>query len=665
MGISVVKIYAEYFANFLTAGLFISFQKVSSVAIKPVFDKIITKSGYKKVWCIGAVPVTFNKNLSQIFRQELTNCCPGAKVVINMKIIPCDDSHDNDKFRRAMYSAEKTYTIYKQVFDELEPSKRITGTVIRNPDNGAKVVVNEQLVKTHEFKYRSFEYVYTQSTSGMCFGYVYYFVECTVSKVKRLQTVTNRVKSIVSELNLFSYEIYGNLSQYLNNFGPAGYFEGNIEGSNHMLFSSENMASFSPFTTKGLVGGHGVIFGLSYGSRLPVAFSFTEGRTAQVAIIVALAGHGKTFLALSMIFSMLSLMHHVNVMDWKGGEYDRALEFANSIKINMSDTNPSFVNTLRLDDLSMLDIELAKELFDYAISGTIAAFSIMTNLQSGEGNPQDLEAILNDAVVKLYAKEDVSPTHIESFRKTKDWKLSMLLPVILDLASSKSYTPQKQALCKLVVDRCNMFLGDGLYSSMFDNEITLRNVIDKELVIYDFNKNEDARDFGPIESLKIFMMSFLNNKKAVVLRRVGLFTDDIYEEFQRTRNNAPVCKYISEKVTGSRSDNKNVWLLFNTLSAFQHVGNITDNYVDAIRSNVTTGIFGYMNENDIQAVPELFGYKFNDIQHYIEQINRNNEELHNYFAIHAETGVTLDRDIFKAELPDFITEKMHTRSVSS
>lgn len=656
------NLYAEYIANWLTGGALIRKEKMSAMSIKPTYHSIITQRGFKKVWCVRGVPTEFNENITQFFRQEIAKDMKGVKVIVNMHLEHTEEAPDTDKYRRYMESRVASYDVYKEIFEGLSRTKKMTGSTLRDPMTGQRIRVNEATLKNLENEVNSYMYVFDKYKVGVQFGYCNYFVEVIVDDKVKFDLIEKRMRTSTMQYGLYLQEITGSLSKYMRNYGPAGFKTENIENVNSMLMSTENLTAFSPFDAQGLVGGSGILFGINYVTKLPVCFNFTEASTAQVAILVAKSGHGKTYMTCGLVLSMLALNHHVNVMDWKGREYTPLLDFCKGVVINMSTSDPSFVNPLRLDDIGMVDKELAIPLFKSAMDGAKTLLIIMTNLQPGEGNLVDLEVILNDAILKLFSQHGVSPKRPETFKYTASWKLDMLIPIMVDLSTSKSYTDEQRKLCKLVANRCSMFMEDGMYEDMLKNEITLRKVLTSPLVIYNMNKNEDTKEDPVRDAMNIAMMSFLNNKKSLVLKRAGMFSEDVYEELQRVKGNLPVIKYISERVTGSRSDNKNVWLLFNTLAIFENTNTIMDTYVDAIRSNITTALFGFMSEGDIELMKKLFKEEFEDIYEYTEKIAKNQEYLHNYFALHVNTGKTIEKALVKASLPDNISEAFQTRT---
>lgn len=69
-------VYAEYLANWLSGGSLINRDKISLLGIKTLYDRYLTNGYITKVWCVTAVPVYFNKNLTQAIRNEMSRLHP-------------------------------------------------------------------------------------------------------------------------------------------------------------------------------------------------------------------------------------------------------------------------------------------------------------------------------------------------------------------------------------------------------------------------------------------------------------------------------------------------------------------------------------------------------------------------------------------------------------
>lgn len=110
-------------------------------------------------------------------------------------------------------------------------------------------------------------------------------------------------------------------------------------------------------------------------------------------------------------------------------------------------------------------------------------------------------------------------------------------------------------------------MSEGRYANAFSNELTLNDILDTPFVVYSFGKNANG-ELDTLDTIRVFMVQFLDSKKHEIRKNLGLHTIAFYEELQRCVNSNVLIKYITSRVTGSRSSNVTVFLLLNALSAF-------------------------------------------------------------------------------------------------
>jgi len=380
---------------------------------------------------------------------------------------------------------------------------------------------------------------------------------------------------------------------------------------------------------------------------------FYNSTTAQVIMVIAKAGKGKTLLAQLMALSFLGQKVHVNATDIKGGEWSK-LSFAYPVLvIAMDDVSGRFVNTMRIDDIEV-SREDALYIYNVAVQGTLQLLNIIIRLLPDEGNPVDLEGILKEAIDKVYSKRGVNRHNPKSFKKAKGVFYDEILEPLMALSKSSSYTQAKRELCELAYDRLATFFKNAKHSGAMKNEVTLAEVIDAPLVSYSYNKNSETT-LSLMDNIRVYMGQFLSIRKQVSRKAKGLHTADIYEELQRTDQFANLLTNISHATTGGRSNNLLVMLLLNALSVFDNP------QAKAIASNITTVIAGELADQDYADLDRLgFGRLIPDLK----KLSKTDIPLYkNAFAIYYDTGVDSGQTIFKAMPPKHIEEKLRTRDV--
>ena len=150
------------------------------------------------------------------------------------------------------------------------------------------------------------------------------------------------------------------------------------------------------------------------------------------------------------------------------------------------------------------------------------------------------------------------------------------------------------------------------------------------------------------------MVQFLDGKKQYMRKKKKLHTAAFYEELQRAKSFGSLASEISHKVTGSRSNNVIIFLLFNAINTFD------DKEFFAIRSNITTKIVGKVENEDIKTLVDSYGCK--PIEGYLNRITSDETgRFQHCFAIQYDTGMDVDRTIYRTVMPKEMSEHFNTR----
>lgn len=648
------ELYAEYFANWISKGSLISKDKISVLGMRPLFDRFITHEWITKVWAVRALPVEFDLNLTDLIREEMFRTNPKVKTIINITSVPVHINVRNNVFMRQFEAASSKYHELDDFFNELTEEKRSVGVAFINPQSGKKMYLTQQHLNSIKEEYESYLYIHDQVSSGHTFTNTYYFIQASAKNKRELNLYTKNLNQLLDSLQVFYTPLHGNLSDYLACFCPAGYVDTEIKKFPSILLSDENLAGLTPYKTLGLVGGSGVLVGEDVMTRLPFLLDFFGSGTAQVCLLLGKSGCGKTRLAFTLAMWLAGVGLHFSAIDIKGNEWSKLGEFVDMLIIGMGDNNSKFVNTLRLDDLYCENSEDAATAYSTAVRGTVSVFEIVVNLAESEGNVADLRAILDKAVIKVFKSSGVVLDNPATFSRTASLKYSDVIDVLSSLQVSASYTEQQKKLCQLIITRTSdFFLPGGRYADAFQNELSLNDVLTSTGVIYDFNKNADVM-LDSLDSLRVFMVQFLDGKKQAYRKKQGLHTAAFYEELQRCQQFGILVDEISHKVTGSRSSNVIIFLLANA------VGAISGDAFSAIKSNITTKIIGKVVDGDIQKL--ISDFDCGAIEEYMGLINENEANAFSHcFAIQYDTGLDTNKLMFKSVIPDEMENYFRTR----
>lgn len=653
----LADLYSEYIANWISDGRLISRDKISLLGIKPLFDRYLTNQWITKTWLVNLLPVHFSKNLTQEIRMEMFKLHPNVRTIVYLYNSPVNVNVTNDIFTRQLKQAANRFYQYKDVFDQLSADEKLTGASERDPKSGRKIVVNRDTLIKIKDDYDSYSYVYEKARAGRSFTNTYYFIQASALSKKEILSYRKDLNNLLAGENVFFKELRGNIVSYLENMGPATFMQSEPKKMNSMLFSQENLACMLPSKTKGLVSKKGVLLAYDVATGLPFFLDLLNSGTAQVVLIEGKSGCGKTYLGFVLLLELMGLYDvHGSVCDIKGGEWHKLIPFLGDLKvseIDMTGENARFVNLLRLDDLNCNN-ENCIEAYEFAVMGTVGLFESAINLQENEGNLVDLHDILQKAVEKVYSSHDVIKTNAATFNRTKELRYSDVLDVVAALENSRSLNEEQLKLCKLIRTRCgNYFLGEGLYSAAFKNELTLGEILESNLVIYNFNKNS-GETLDTLDSIRVYMMQRLDGKKHFIRKQQKKHQVVFYEELQRCNNMDTLVEGLSAEITGSRSNNLTVVLLLNVISTFD------SNKFAAIKSNITTQIIGKSNSADIRRLVDDYDCKA--IEKHIQKVSESSEKKYQHsFAVQYDTGNEKDCLIIKTVVPPEMEKAFSTR----
>lgn len=646
------ELYSEYFANLISGGDLISRDKISLLGIRPLFDRFLTNRYITKVWMVVGLPVHYDQNLTQKIRTEMKERHPNVNTIIHMYNIPVQIRVFSDNFERHMNASAKQYYRYRDVFESLTEIEQETGVVDRDAA-GNKISIDNYTLEKIKDNYDSYMYVHKAVSNGKYFMNTYYFVQASARDKKSLNDYDRDLMNMLQGDGIGVIKLHGNIGQYLDNFCPAAFVQSSLGKYRSMLFSQENVAALMPNVTKGLVGKRGIMLGMNWQTKLPFRLDLTGSGMAQVILIIAKSGWGKTFVAFEIAVELTSFGVHCSVTDIKGGEWRRIAKYVQTLEIDMGGDSARFVNLMRLDDLGCTT-ENCAEAYDAAIRDTVGLFEVCTNLQASEGNPSDLRSILNQAVEKVYTTAGVEKNNPKTFSLTRDFKYEDVLSVLGTLENSQAYTESLRRMCKIIKFRCSTyFMGEGRYSAAFRNEITVADILDTPMIIYNFNKNTGEK-LDMVDNIRVFMARCLDNRKHFIRKQKGLHQAAFYEELQRCGGMTEFIENISSSVTGSRSNNLSVFLLLNAISTFD-----SSNFA-AIRSNITTKIVGLCSSKDIDKL--VSNYDCKDIENYMRVIYNNVEGKYSHcFAVSYDVGNDRDSLILKTVIPPEMEESFATR----
>ena len=655
----LLDIYSTILANWLNGGSFVNAGKMEASSLNPEYNLIFTKRRIKQVFqVVGIKPINVDICFVDYIRDRMFELNPDVEVDVVLVEYPVRVDVNNDRFKRMMSRADESYNEYREVFEQQGALARMTGKVYRLP-NGSRIKITKERMESLQHVQSSYTYVYSHVTGGGTTTLTKVFIEISSKDRKALRRAENDLYGIMGAINIGVQPVKSANKAYLNEMAPAVPAAKTLTKKflPQLLFTEENSAAFSSYKSRGLVGGGkgALLLGMDFRSRLPFSIDIFKAASAQVFMLLGKTGSGKTYAAFQAAMSALALGEYVTAIDIKGREWVQLTAACDAKILTFDDRNPSFVNTLRLDDLDAT-MENASELFSTAVKGTVMLFMLAINLQPNEGNPNDAELVLREAVMKMYSQKGVDPANLSSFKETATMTYAQVLPVLETLQTSVTYTESQRKMVGLARARLNAYFGDaGLFSDAFRNEISLGDVLNSPFVIYEFNKNQGAMN-DALDVIRIFMVQFLDSKKKAMLKQKGKFLFCFYEELQRCDQFGNLLEYICADVTGSRSNNAVIFLLLNSLRVLQ------GERARDIRSNITSFLVGYVEDNDIRVIREDFGKDW--LAGQLALFSKRQQVYRNCFGAVIDTGEgSIMETVYKVELPAKLSEAFRTRTI--
>lgn len=642
-------IYGNFIAHWISDGQLVKRENISAVGIKAGYGRITTNKYIRKMFIVTSFPNHYDINLAEAIRAFSFRDFPSVKVFVTehntMKRVPIE----TDNFKRLRERAADKAMTYKQIMNSFSNEEQEVGKTVRM--NSRKYVFTNRRRQQLENEYQSYRYVTNHQSNGGFFNRTVYTIEVLCPNDRVMKAYKTFITNFLRGQGIGFKEIKQESSTFLENYGVAS-FPKDSSSVRSMLLSDENLADNSIYRVKGLVGGSGIYLGVDVNTNLPLLVNFFESSAAQVSLIYGRTGSGKTYCAFNIAHSLMNEGVHCSAIDIKGNEWTKLKPYCNLLEISMGNVDSRFVNTMRLDDLNAND-DNCQYYFNMAVSGTVQLLSLMVNLLPNEGNPMDLNNLLEQAVLKVYSDYGVKMDKPETFKNTETIKIQDVLPKLVALQTSTTFEgTDKARLVKMVVDRCSIFLGvEGRNAAAFANEITIADIINHDMVVYAFDKNDSTLDL--LDTLRVFMVQYLDTKKQSIRKSLGLHTAAFYEELQRSDRVGDLLGYIKHSVTGSRSNNVLLFLLINNLADLDHGA------LESVKSSVTTKIIGKSNDNDVERLVNDY-----NCRHIKDDILRLREDGYQHcFVIDFDTGKTIDTTIFKTILPPDIMESFRTKDL--
>ena len=651
MGSKLYDFYTGLIGNFISGGELISRQNLSSLGIRPLFDRIVTKSSVKKVVCVTKFPLHYDLCLPQILNGILREQVPNTCLYTSFYSVPSQSDFSSNIFKSQMARTEEKARMYNAIFEERTETEKTLGKRIFAP-NGMVFNINRKQRDALRDEFDSYKYIADVLASNGAISDTFLFLEIITPDNKTMKSARSAVIDYLRN-NEFKYaELSATSSAYMSNFSPASYMpQFTTKEFQPITMSHENLTYTAPWNSSGFIGdGKGQIMGMDMKSNTPFTLNFTGSGSAQIVLVLGTSGDGKTFFTLTSALSFLSSDIHVSALDIKGDEWIKLSAYTDYILVDISESSSRYVNTMRIDDLDVDTVQDATYFYDMAISATAQVCTIAA-APSKDVAAEYYNLILT-AVKSIYNSNEIHPDVPASLRRSANLEYNMILPALERLKTSTTFAIKKDIIDDIIIKLSDKLMDSKLFSG---EEITMTDILQSPLVIYSLNKNKSvSKSFSLEDEIRTFMISFLDMKKIAYRKSRKKFTLCVYEEMQRAEDDfSELIKFISSMVTGARSSNAIIFLLGNSISTF------TNPKFRNITSNITSYFVSPLpNKTDRQTLANM---GCADMLPYMETILEEPNKYKNYFVCKYNTGREFGVTTVKAVVPNSIAKQFATR----
>lgn len=650
MSKKLLDFYTSYIANWISGGELINRVNLSSLGIKPLFDRIVTKTAIKKVICISQFPCNYDACLTLVLNDIVFRTDRNAKIYVNSYSINSKVDVKADIYKRQMASCEQRYEVYKQAYDSMNGTDKTLGKKIRL-GGLTSVSINKDTMDKLETQYLSYKYIYDVLKNKGKIANTFFFVEIIADNNKSMRKVFKAITDYLYEEDFSFAPLSANSSNFLSNYAPTSYLhEFSTKEFSYTLMSDENLSHTVPYISHGYVGdGTGQLLGINVRSHTPFILNFFESGARQVVLLAATSGWGKTYLAFQIALSFIASNKHVSVIDIKGDEWVRCLKYTKGIVIDISEDSNNYVNTMRLDDVGSVNSQDAKEYFNMSLRATIQLVILVCNLTPEETSTA--ESLVRQCVLKLFSNAGVDVNSPKTFKYSRNLKYIQIIDSLEQLKTSQSFSQYINLIDKMKIRLESKFRNSNIFKG---HEISIQEIINSPLVIYTLNKNKDQSQTID-DSIRTFMISYLDMKKISIRKSQGLGTGCFYEEMQRKSEFSSLMQFIASVVTGARSSNVVVFLLCNSIRS------IMTEDMSPITSNFSSYIIGQVEDKkDYDCYRRL---NLDDLIPQIEKLSDESKKYVNQFVMKYDTGKTAGTTIIKSLVRPEVIENFRTRDI--
>ena len=660
----VLSYYVTKFVNMFTKNTIVAKDDtLSHVELQIEYDRVYTKNSVKKVWNIRALDTFVDVGILGSIRNDMKMIVPQAKTEIMIHTEPYHVSFYDKKIQdKYAYWVGVHNNLQKQLseMDEVETlrdnyKKRTLEDKVSGLGSGA---YNEVRLKNIKDMIASFQKLESNTNNMGTAVLASIFIECKCPDEDVLETYEERLLRLLQRHRMRVKPVQEDLKEYFLNYGMASLNkQKDIKYEPSIVLTDRDEADMIDYS-QGRLGDpiFQIYIGTDIDNGSPIFLNFTRNQKAQVILVAAKTGYGKTYLCkTTSLFHKLN-KHRVCIMDYKGNEWGVLGELYGYEKISFSTKNPSFVNKMKI---SLIGTEEdIKASYYTSLRGTVK--DIVTLVNPNKDQFDDVETLAYEIVQGIFLKFLIEPGNINTYHLSHDINMADEIWKAVSNASTQAGMVERHGqILTLTLKRLEQYFSPiGGKRYLFENEITIDDILESEGIVFDLGMNRGEQHNLPAKELLLRMhnMIYLMDIYTTYNKTKGLFTVKYFEEIQRTLTDERFLSMYNSAVSGGRSDNVIVYLLVNTIESL-----LDSEHPDAlaITENITTRLGGFMEPEPRKVFVERSG-----LQKHGDKLDRIYSDIryNNCFVLAYDTGAYRDVATINTRIPPEVTASKYFKS---
>lgn len=337
----------------------------------------------------------------------------------------------------------------------------------------------------------------------------------------------------------------------------------------------------------------------------------SESGGAEVLLIAAITGGGKSFFAKSICINTLLSGYTYVVLD-RDGEYIPLADSMGGTVISMSRGSGKYYDSTIIADVTGIP-EVDDTLLIDSQNATKAVFNVIADAERGMTS-QEL-AMFNDAYNNLYKHHGIVNKDKSTWHNSRSLTFHKLYEEICALKNDTYYSQRYGNSLLDFIDKLRVFFDeDGVNSYIFKEPISLKSILNNVdgnapiVVLHMDLRDEDGNNRQDKPTLiKLITTQYLMDTILTHNRQLNRFTFAVIEEFQRYLNNDFAKGIAVTVVTGGRKKNANVIIITNNPDELA-IAAETDKALLNIKDNITSAMVGRIkSENSIVPICNNLG----------------------------------------------------------